>query len=81
MGTLQELLKDCYPSAKLNNRFDMSLQQFTGNDMIEFAIAIQQEQQKVIAQNAKIVKNGNSGSWMDASIDKSSIINEKNIIR
>lgn len=92
MKTLQQQLKEHYPNVKLDDRFNMRLELFTAEDMIEFAIAIQQEQQKVIAENAKVeIKvtiNENPAIFKEYTNDggsikvyQSSIINENNIIK
>lgn len=38
-----------------------------------------QELLEIVAEKAKTKKNGNSGSWFDASVDKDSILNAVNL--
>ncbi|WP_417444623.1 hypothetical protein [Joostella sp.] len=46
-------------------------------DIEEIAKRYAKEVLQCAAKNARTVKNGNSGSWYDASVDKQSILNTK----
>lgn len=47
----------------------------------EICLRAQKEALENAAKNAKTKKTGNSGSYFDASVDRTSITNERNLIR
>lgn len=61
----------------LNNRNPIAVE----NHMNEICIRAQKAALEKAAENVKTKKTGNSGSYFDASVDRTSITNPENLIR
>lgn len=70
-------LKQLFPNHKLGDKHDYELQQFTANDMLEFAESVAKEALKNASDNASM--DTIPFTYGETEINKQSILNENNI--